>query len=66
MKVGYARVSSSGQSLDTQIEKLTAFGCEKVFCCFVARIDPVFRLSMIHDPVNQVQVSGSTLVSVSR
>jgi DNA invertase Pin-like site-specific DNA recombinase len=31
MKVGYARVSSSGQSLDTQIEKLTAFGCEKVF-----------------------------------
>jgi len=31
MKVGYARVSSHGQSLDTQIEKLTAFGCEKVF-----------------------------------
>jgi len=31
MKVGYARVSSVGQSLDTQIEKLTAFGCEKVF-----------------------------------
>lgn len=31
MKVGYARVSSLGQSLDTQIEKLTAFGCEKVF-----------------------------------
>jgi DNA invertase Pin-like site-specific DNA recombinase len=31
MKVGYARVSSQGQSLDTQIEKLTAFGCEKVF-----------------------------------
>lgn len=31
MKVGYARVSSSGQSLDIQIEKLTAFGCEKVF-----------------------------------
>ena len=31
MKVGYARVSSQGQSLDTQIEKLAAFGCEKVF-----------------------------------
>lgn len=31
MKVGYARVSSVGQSLDTQIDKLTAFGCEKVF-----------------------------------
>lgn len=31
MKVGYARVSSHGQSLDTQIEKLTTFGCEKVF-----------------------------------
>jgi len=31
MKIGYARVSSQGQSLDTQIEKLEAFGCEKVF-----------------------------------
>lgn len=31
MKVGYARVSSLGQSLDTQIEKLIAFGCEKIF-----------------------------------
>ena len=31
MKIGYARVSSVGQSLDAQIEKLTAFGCEKVF-----------------------------------
>lgn len=31
MKIGYARVSSLGQSLDTQIEKLEAFGCEKVF-----------------------------------
>jgi DNA invertase Pin-like site-specific DNA recombinase len=31
MKIGYARVSSQGQSLDTQIEKLTAFGCEKIF-----------------------------------
>jgi DNA invertase Pin-like site-specific DNA recombinase len=31
MKVGYARVSSLGQSLDTQNEKLLAFGCEKIF-----------------------------------
>jgi DNA invertase Pin-like site-specific DNA recombinase len=26
-KIGYARVSSTGQSLDIQIEKLTAYGC---------------------------------------
>ncbi|HHL20336.1 MAG TPA: recombinase family protein [Aliiroseovarius sp.] len=31
MKIGYARVSSHGQNLDTQIEKLEAFGCEKIF-----------------------------------
>ena len=31
MKIGYARVSSRGQSLETQVEKLTSFGCEKVF-----------------------------------
>ena len=28
-KVGYARVSTTGQSLDTQLEALS--GCEKVF-----------------------------------
>lgn len=31
MLVGYGRVSSSGQSLDIQLEALTAAGCEKVF-----------------------------------
>jgi len=28
-KIGYARVSSIGQSLDVQIEKLTEFGCSE-------------------------------------
>ena len=31
MKIGYARVSSHGQSLASQIEKLEEFGCEKIF-----------------------------------
>lgn len=31
MKVWYARVSTSGQSLDIQIEKLKAYGCDKMF-----------------------------------
>lgn len=31
MKVGYARVSTVGQSLEIQIESLTKEGCEKIF-----------------------------------
>ncbi len=31
MLVGYARVSSVGQSLDVQVDQLTGAGCEKVF-----------------------------------
>lgn len=30
-KVGYARVSSTGQSLDIQLEKLEEYGCDKIF-----------------------------------
>jgi len=31
MKIGYARVSTSGQSVAQQVEKLTGIGCEKIF-----------------------------------
>ncbi|PST98685.1 resolvase/integrase Bin [Photobacterium gaetbulicola] len=32
MHIGYARVSSTDQTLDTQVEQLTHLGCEKLFC----------------------------------
>ncbi|WP_018624228.1 recombinase family protein [Kangiella aquimarina] len=31
MKIGYSRVSTQGQDLKTQINKLTDYGCNKVF-----------------------------------
>ena len=31
MKVGYARVSSVGQNLESQIRILEEYGCEKIF-----------------------------------
>ena len=31
MLIGYARVSSSDQSLDTQVKQLKQLGCEKIF-----------------------------------
>jgi DNA invertase Pin-like site-specific DNA recombinase len=31
MEIGYARVSSQGQSLDVQLEQLNKVGCEKIY-----------------------------------
>jgi len=31
MKIGYARVSTTGQNLAVQVEKLHAYGCERLY-----------------------------------
>lgn len=31
-KVGYARVSTEAQNIDSQIDELNGFGCQKIFC----------------------------------
>lgn len=38
-KVGYARVSSAGQKLDIQIEKLKAYGCTKIYKEKISGVD---------------------------
>lgn len=38
-KIGYARVSSMGQSLDIQIQKLKAYGCTKIYSEKISGID---------------------------
>lgn len=37
--VGYARVSSQGQSLEIQIDKLTKYGCNKIYKEQISRVD---------------------------
>ncbi|MEM8862637.1 MAG: recombinase family protein, partial [Chloroflexota bacterium] len=37
--VGYARVSSSGQSLGVQLEKLEAYPCDKIFQEKISGVD---------------------------
>ncbi|WP_419901175.1 recombinase family protein [Kiloniella sp.] len=59
MKIGYARVSTTEQNLDTQIKDLYAAGCDKVFhekIFGVATIKPELENAMI------VMNPGDTLV----
>lgn len=48
MLIGYARVSSSGQSLDIQLEALEAAGCEKVFAEKVSGRSTKDRAQLAH------------------
>ncbi|WP_116964193.1 recombinase family protein [Fastidiosibacter lacustris] len=45
--IGYARVSTKEQSLDIQIEKLQAYGCQKIYQEKVSGVDVYkFRLDL--------------------
>jgi DNA invertase Pin-like site-specific DNA recombinase len=60
MIIGYARVSSAGQSLDLQMEALTAAGCEKIYAEQKSGATAVDR-SELARALDQVR-SGDTLV----
>ncbi|SHD20884.1 resolvase [Staphylococcus argenteus] len=38
-KIGYARVSTREQSLDSQIDSLEKFGCERIFRSCIAYLN---------------------------
>ncbi len=60
MLVGYARVSSIGQSLDAQVEMLAAAGCEKTFSEKVTGTSTAGRAALA-DAIDFVR-EGDTLV----
>ncbi len=60
MLVGYARVSSEGQSLDIQNDALTDAGCEKVFAEKLSGRSAKDR-QQLHDAIDFVR-DGDTLV----
>lgn len=60
MLVGYARVSSAGQSLDIQNDALTEAGCEKVFAEKLSGRSTKDR-QQLHDAIDFVR-DGDTLI----
>ena len=60
MLVGYARVSSAGQSLDVQLEALEAAGCEKIYQEKASGRSAANR-SQLERALNQVR-EGDTLI----
>ena len=44
-KIGYARVSTRGQKDDSQVDDLTAYGCDKIFTARRPASSPSARLS---------------------
>lgn len=61
MKVGYARVSSRDQNLDTQIERLTAEGCEKIFAEKISGASDIEDREQLQAALSFVR-EGDTLV----